>query len=447
MKQKWQKGRIKAGAAAVDISPKDSQFLFGYPFVERYSTGIHDPLMSSALYLSNGNEQLLFIANDIIFVGKQSTALVRSRLAKKTGIPENNILISATHTHSGPITVNYLSNESDEVVPKADEAYVHFMEDKIVEAGVTAFEQVEDAMVGLSHADSTGVGTNRRDPNGPADHQVPVLLAVSKKSNEPIACMLVCSMHPTVLHEDSPLVSADFPGMARKYLHENVFGKALPVLHHTGPAGNQSPRHVTKANTYEEAERIGGILGKAVQRVLAEMPLLDEIELGSLVSTVDLPRRDFPSVDTADENRRKAKEKLERLRREDAPKQEVRTAECDWFGAEETYTLASAQESGKLEKYYQSCLPAEIQLMRVGPWNFVGWQGEIFVDYALQVKSNYANTYIISIANGELQGYIVTEEAVEEGGYEASNSLFSHRSGQIFVEETKKLVKEAQEMV
>lgn len=56
----------KAGAAAVEITPKESQFLFGYPHVERMSTGVHDPLFSSALYLENGCEQVLFIANDII---------------------------------------------------------------------------------------------------------------------------------------------------------------------------------------------------------------------------------------------------------------------------------------------------------------------------------------------------------------------------------------------
>ena len=52
---------LKAGAAQVDISPKDSQFLFGYPHVKRYSTGIHDKLWSSALYLSDGDEQVLLI--------------------------------------------------------------------------------------------------------------------------------------------------------------------------------------------------------------------------------------------------------------------------------------------------------------------------------------------------------------------------------------------------
>ena len=83
--------------------------------------------------------------------------------------------------------------------------------------------------------------------------------------------MLVCSMHPTVLHEDSTLVSGDFFGMARLYLQQHALDEDCPVLRHMGPSGNQSPRHVTKANTFEEAQRLGDILGKAVEAVIPQI--------------------------------------------------------------------------------------------------------------------------------------------------------------------------------
>jgi hypothetical protein len=59
---------LNAGAATVDITPEDSQFLFGYPHVPRFSTGVHDPLLSCALYLDDGRTSLLFVANDVIYV-------------------------------------------------------------------------------------------------------------------------------------------------------------------------------------------------------------------------------------------------------------------------------------------------------------------------------------------------------------------------------------------
>ena len=72
----------------------------------------------------------------------------------------------------------------------------------------------------------------------------------------------------------------------------------------------------------------------------------------------------------------------------------------------------------------------------------MGWSGEIFVEYSLVVKALQRNTWLISLANGELQGYIVTDEAAKEGGYEASNSLFPPRSGQILVENTLRMLAE-----
>jgi hypothetical protein len=259
------------------------------------------------------------------------------------------------------------------------------------------------------------------------------------KSN--IACMLVCSMHPTVLHEDSTLISADFPGMTRMYLQKNVIGDC-PVLHHTGPAGNQSPRHVTKANTFDEAERIGEILAKAVEKVIPDIEFDSDLEISVKNKTLnELPRKQFPDLKQAEKKLENAISKLEQLRSEKAPKQQIRTAECDWFGAEESLTLSKAVVDGEYEKVCRELLPVEIQLISIGDWNFVGWPGEIFVEYSLEIKNEYPNTFIITLANQPLQGYIVNKKAAEEGGYEASNSLFNWKTGEVLVENTLELLK------
>ena len=434
---------LQAGSAQVDITPKDSQFLYGYPHVERFSTGIHDKLWASSLYLSDGKTEVIFIANDIIWVSKDVAANARKAISDKTGIKPENIMITATHTHSGPHTVDYVSNQADPVVPKADQNYVDLMKNGIIQAGIEAYQNAQPAKLGLEIADDTGVGTNRRDPNGPADHNVPVLLVKNAETDANIACMLVCSMHPTVMHEDSTLVSGDFPGMSRLYLQNNVLGENCPVLHHTGPAGNQSPRHVTKANTFEEAERLGVVLGKAVEKVIGQIDFKNDLELSTKVGLIEeLPKKVFPDVKDAEENLKKAVEKLENLRNSNAPKQETRTAECDWFGAEETLTLSKAAASGILEGGHSSCLPAEIQVIKIGDWNFIGWQGECFIEYSLAVKQKVENSFVISLANGEMQGYIVTKQAADEGGYEASNSLFSYEAGDIFVNKTLEVLDE-----
>ncbi len=431
-----QPGTLSAGAATTDITPTDSQFLFGYPHVERYSTGVHDPLLSTALFLTHDSTRVLFVANDLIYVSIALTARVRQRIAQVTSVPESNIMITATHTHSGPITVDLPSSEGDPVVPKADPDYVCFVEDQMVEAATHAFRNAEPAEAGLAIADGSGVGTNRRDPDGPSNPDVPVLLVRSVRRQCPLACMLVCSMHPTVLHEDSTLLSADFPGVVRRYLQESSVGEGCPVLYHTGPCGNQSPRHVTTANTFAEAERLGRTLGQAIAGVIPSVAYTPALTVECVTAAIDLPRRTFPSVKDAEASLAAAVDRLDQLRRDGAARQAVRTAECDWFGAEETLTLARVAAEGRLEAAYADCLPAEVQVIHVGPWAFVAWPGEVFVEYALAIKANHADTHIISLANGELHGYIVTEEALAEGGYEASNALFSPEAGRRLVDVT-----------
>lgn len=433
---------LLAGAGVADITPQDSQYLFGYPHVARYSTGVHDPLLSSALYLSDGRTPLLFVANDIIFVGKGTAGRVRKRIEEATGVPAGHILVSATHTHSGPSTVDYISLEGDPTVPKVDERYLHLFEDGIVAAGIAAVRNAGPAEVGLAVADGSAVGTNRRNPAGPADPEVPVLLVRSTQSGRPIACMLVCSMHPTVLREQSTVVSADFPGMARRYLQEHLLGNDCPVLHHTGPAGNQSPRHVIRGNTLAEARRLGEALGRAVAAATGRIRFSASLGTDVRRAFLDLPRRAFPTIEEAERKLAAAAQRLEQLRRGGATRQEVRLAEVDWFGAEETLRLTRLAAEGRLEAVYRACLPAEIQVMQIGPWAFVGWPGEIFVEHALSLKAQAHDAYIISLANGELQGYIATEAAAAEGGYEASNAIFAPEAGRMLVEATLALLRQ-----
>jgi neutral ceramidase len=432
---------LVAGAAQTDITPEGPQFLFGYPHVERISTGVHDRLLSSALFLSDGATPLLFVGNDVVAVGNDTVRRARERIERATGVPAANILIAATHTHSGPMTMDLLCCEADPVVPKADPGYFRRLEDGIAAAAVQAVHGARPAEVGVTIADGSCVGTNRHDPAGPSDPNVPVLAVRDRETSVYLAAMVVCSMHPTVLHEDSTLVSGDFPAMARQYLQEKALGKECPVIYFTGPSGNQSPRHITKSNTFAEAARIGGSLGSSVAKAIESLTFTSNIALECSRKLIELPPRDFPAIEEARARLEEAAARLEGRRRSGADARPVRTAECDWFGAEETLFLAQAAAAGRLKQAVASVMPAEVSLFRVGPWAFVGWPGEAFVEFALVVKSVCPNCFVISLANGELQGYLVTAEAVEQHWYEASNALFaSPESGTRLVNATLELL-------
>lgn len=428
---------LLAGAATVDITPAGSVFLYGYPHVPRYSTGVHDPLECAALYLrgASGNEAL-FLANDLIFLPKQLVAEVRRRIRERTGTPAEAILISATHTHSGPIMTDHLSNAADPVLPRVDPNYLNWLADRLVLAAELAVKAAVPAELGRGVAQAEGVGSNRHDPAGPADPEVPVLVARSRESGVPIACMIVYAMHPTVLHEDSRLISADFPVFTRRWLQATVLPGSCPVIYHNGAAGNQSPRHVTRANTFSEAQRLGENLGRAIAIAVSRMSYGSGEDVRTSQRWIEVEPRKFPSVAEAGQAVQRAQERYERLKRDAAPRAAVRTAECDVFGAEETAELARAATDGRLAAAIASCMPAEIQLIEIGPWKYVGWPGEFFVEYALALRAAAPDTFVITLANGELQGYIVTPEAAAAAVYESTNAIFAPSNGGRFVAAT-----------
>lgn len=437
------KPQLRAGAAAADITPRNKAFLYGYPHVERYSEGTHDPLMSSALYLEMGDKRLLVIANDLVNLDRRLTRAIREGISKRTGLDTGAIMVTATHTHSGPIIMRTILNEGDALIPEPDSEYLKFLVDTAVENACRAIGQAQPAILAHTIADASRIGGNRRDPAETSDPEVPVL-AVKNTAGEWLAVMLVCCVHPTVLHEDTRLFSADFPGMTRNRLQQQLTGANCPILHLTGPSGNQSPRHFVRGNTFTEAERLGGILADSIVsalKSLATNDYLTEPQLAFCNKTLELPLRQFPAVEAARAKLAMAESRLQSMRETGESPATQRTAEVDVFGARRELRYAYAQSDGRMEQAHRLQMPAEIQVFHIGSRTFAAWPGEFFVEYGLSLKKQCPDTFAVTLANGVLNGYVVTPEAAAEGGYEASSGLLSPHSGSMMVAATVKLLR------
>ena len=169
---------------------------------------------------------------------------------------------------------------------------------------------------------------------------------------------------------------------------------------------------------------------------------IEDVALSVDRAFVELPLREMPTVEEAQRGADAAQLRFKMLQEQGAPKATVRTAECDTFGANETLALAKAAAEGRVHQAAATCLPAEVQAIRIGPHAFVGWPGEVFVEFALAVRERFPDAWIITLANGDLQVYLVTQEAVDEKAYEAGNAIFaSPASGEILVETTKQLLR------
>src|SRR5947208_5565728 len=93
---------LKIGAAEIDITPPVGHRMAGY-FDERLATGIHDPLKAKAIILQQDQEQIALVFCDLVGVSLTVTTNARAQASQKTGIPVSNIVICATHSHTGPL--------------------------------------------------------------------------------------------------------------------------------------------------------------------------------------------------------------------------------------------------------------------------------------------------------------------------------------------------------
>lgn len=433
---------LQVGTAVVDISPQKPMFLVGYPHVERISEGIHDPLLASALYLENANNSMLMIAIDLLFLDARFIGEIRSGISAKTDVKAENIMISCTHTHSGPVTIDMLAFRNDPVVPGVDSKYQNKLKQNIIESGIIAVDNAKPAEIAVTSADITGVGCNRHNPDGARDPEAGILVIRDLETKEIEALSLIYCMHPTVLHEDSKLVSSDFPGYTREYL-KSCFGEDITILYHTGPEGNLSPRYDVKGQTFKEAERLGNILAESVTEkinLLSDDDFDHNPAVGVTNKMIAPVSRELPSLEEAEENLKFRKSEFERLKSENAGHGPVRTAECSVFGAEETLFLAKCANNGTLDKVLADYQKIEIQVLHIAEAFIVAFPGEMFVEFSLELKNKSPEkTFAICLTNGEMQGYIVTEDA---SGYEADNSLFMPETGTIMVKAALELISE-----
>ena len=428
---------LRAGAAAIDISPAGPVQLCGYPHVARLATGIHDQLHASALFLERDDMKAMLISLELALLDPVMARTVRRLVAQAVKIPESAVLISCTHTHSGPVTARLLGWTGDVGAPPPDARYLDLVCQRTVEAAVKAQKEAMSAEYVWTTADAQGVGGNRLSPAGVTDPEVGILAVRRAGAGPWCAIVLVHGMHPTVLHQDSTLVSADFPYYAALQLQETYRTQPPVVLYHMGPSGNQSPRHFVKAQTFAEAERLGRKLGNAVSEAIKKLPpnaFTPYPILRGCLTAVSLPRRKLPAIEEAERLVVTAKSTLTRLKVDGADRAQQRTAECAVFGAEGTVALAKLKKTGELDHAMGDYDPVEVQTLRIGEVCLAGLPGECFAEYGLTIKKNAVmKTHVVSLVNGDLQGYIVTPEAAAAGGYEAATGIFTPEAGTVLV--------------
>lgn len=209
---------LRVGMSEGNITPTTPQILGGYGtyFFKsslRMSEGIHDPLLTGAMALQNGQGPVMVLATaDLVGLSPS----LKNRVALKTRACGNpQIFLSATHTHHSPDVVGLWG-----ALPSTgrNDAYMTFLETKIASTICSAIAKMESAKISFA--------SSSLKPDSPLSDSDPQLsfLKIENKKGQLLGTVAQWGAHPAILTQKNTMLSADFPGAYRALMKQNTPG-------------------------------------------------------------------------------------------------------------------------------------------------------------------------------------------------------------------------------
>ncbi len=251
---------LKAGAAAVDITPPTGLKMYGYANRKSGAAGVLDPLYARTLVLETSDKRFALVVLDLGRVFAPSwIERLRAKVKQSSGI--DYVLVAATHTHSGPDPTDQFpaANPPDWETPILEKAagVIQQAHQRAVEARLGTGYGV--AYIGhnrLRHnPDGTASWFERNPtmvPTAPVDPTVSVV-RIDNSQGEPIAVLVNYACHPVIFGSDNLQYSADWPGVMIKTV-ERAFGGKPVAMFLQGGDGDINPYY---AVTPLEQDAIG----------------------------------------------------------------------------------------------------------------------------------------------------------------------------------------------
>jgi len=435
---------MKIGAGISIITPEVPMIMAGYSARSGNSKGTHDDLKARAISLSHNGQEIAIVVCDLLAVGDDLVAEIRGICEATLGIPASNIMISATHTHQGPMGLSkYL-----------DDVYPPFLVRKVVEAITQAKKSQKEGTFRFVENSLKSVSQNRRDPEGPIEEVLKVLLATDK-DDEVIASVMAYACHPTILENDNFLFSADFPGAANALLEKNLGGTSLFLQ---GTCGDLNPTWA--AHDYSNVKLNGEIVGAS-----ALVAALESKQVGTDRRAVNLSwDMDTPQIylngSSIGEPTFKSLQKLVKVDRgfpENFENIDSDVAELEANLAADSSLANVKKIQPKLSELrskrnlWRRPSPRkgpgsdelEIQVIQISKdCAFVGLPGEFLVEVGseIQRRSPIKNTIVVGYANGYYE-YFPLSQHFAEHGYEIGASRYVKGSTEKMIDASIELLK------
>ena len=273
---------LRAGVASAIVSPPPGSFIAGDARNRRFA-GEHDPLYAKALVLDDAGQRLALVVIDNIGLTLPDIRAIQQRAAAEVpGLPPERILVSSTHTHSGPDVVGLWGEHELSSGRSAD--YMTFLIE-------TAAAQVAMAAVDLVPV-TVRVGSDWVPLDWVRNVTEPRLLdstltvvAFEAANGATIATLTNYACHPTVQDAVSDLVSADYVSGFYRRMGEALDGEHLFLQGAIGGWVQPDKR----ARGFDLADRYGAELADAALALQATATPVTEPRLGFARETFAIP--------------------------------------------------------------------------------------------------------------------------------------------------------------
>ncbi len=371
--------QVRLGVSQVNITPEEPVLMSGYDARDTPSRGIHDELFASALYFESDQQGILVITADVIGFNAALADEIRQEIASAIDIPMDHIMLSAVHNHGGPSIRTY-SND----LPPSNELYLAGLREKLVRLSAEAAKDPEPFVMGIGKG-SCSMNINRRaefadggiwlgrNQDGICDHEVGVVKFLDL-SGELMAVFINWPCHATASGQDNYRITGDWPGAAARYIRAKA-GQGTVVAVTAGASADINPIYGPGDN-FNEIEAVGYHVGKEAWEAVQQLPAYPVNSLKSAAASLNLP------------GKARGSDRFPRETYEPGPDVDVR-----------------------------------LQVIQAGNLVLAGISGEVMTGIGMEIKeqSPFSGTFIVTHSNGA-SGYICTDRAYSEGGYEVQVS-------------------------
>ena len=415
-------GVFQAGYGRVDITPTVPVYLNDGTLLHK----VRDPLYVTAIAVHDGEQTVLIITADIKNLGESDYLKVAKLIMKATNVPEENIMISATHNHSAP-------TPGQSTVNKSNARWQAALNNNIVDACKAAVEDLSDAEIYVGSFKTTGMAFVRRYFNSKgefrdimtiknedvivaheseADDTAQLIRFVRKEKKDILLANWQCHVASMIsVYQDS--VSSDFVGYYRDIVEKG--DDDLLTAYYQGASGNINATARVKGSTkymsyLKKCEAFGELALEA-----SSLDKMTRIQAGKI--TAEREKYTVKVMKDSEERIANAKETKAAGYPSDLVK---KYGFSHW---REVDAVLGRVGWGDTHDIY-------ISAISFGELGFVSVPYEMYDTNGMQVKegSPAKMTFILTCAGGSY-AYVASTEASKNGGYDAYKTFFEYGTG------------------